>query len=76
VQPFCNHFDPDRAAYTRCALGGGGSTQRADEPQERRFLTREEVLARAKPLPPFDEMVMEDLTEQESAGFLQAINEE
>lgn len=52
------------------------STQRAEEPQERRFPTRDEVLARAKPLPPFDEMVMEDLTEQESAGFWQAINEE
>jgi hypothetical protein len=37
--------------------------------------TREEVLARAKPLPPREEMLIEDLTEEESEAFWQAINE-
>ena len=51
------------------------STQPADESQERRLPTREEVLARAKPLPPRQEMLIEDLTEEESEAFWQAINE-
>jgi hypothetical protein len=36
---------------------------------------REEILRRAKPLPPYEEMVIEDLTEEEAAEFWAAINE-
>lgn len=33
----------------------------------------EQVLADAKPFPPFDEMVIDDLTEDEADDFLDAI---
>lgn len=35
--------------------------------------TREEILAAAKPLPPPEEMLIEDLTEDEDRRFLDAI---
>lgn len=35
--------------------------------------TREEILAAAKPLPPLEEMVIEDLTDEEDRRFLDAI---
>jgi hypothetical protein len=35
----------------------------------------EELLRRARPLPPHDEMVIEDLTEEEGAAFLAALEE-
>lgn len=35
--------------------------------------TREEILAAAKPLPPAEDMVIEDLTEDEDRRFLDAI---
>jgi hypothetical protein len=35
----------------------------------------EELLGRARPLPPFDEMVMEDLSEAEGAAFVAAVDE-
>lgn len=35
--------------------------------------TREEILAAAKPLPPPEDMLIEDLTEDESRRFLEAI---
>lgn len=34
----------------------------------------EELLRRARPLPPHDEMVIEDLTEEEAAAFFAAVN--
>jgi hypothetical protein len=34
----------------------------------------EELLRRARPLPPYDEMVIEDLSEEEGAAFLAAID--
>jgi hypothetical protein len=33
----------------------------------------EELLRRARPLPPHDEMVIEDLTEEEGVAFLEAV---
>jgi len=50
------------------------STQSADEPQERRLPTREEVLARARPLP-YEDMIIEGLTDEEEEAFLRAIAE-
>lgn len=35
--------------------------------------TREEILAAAKPLPPAEDMLIEDLTEDEDRQFLDAI---
>jgi hypothetical protein len=49
------------------------STQRADEPKNGRLPTREEVLARARPLPPYEEMIIEGLTDEEEEAFLRAI---
>lgn len=40
---------------------------------EDRELPVEELLRRARPLPPHDEMVIEDLTEEEGAAFLAAL---
>ncbi len=37
-------------------------------------LSVEELLRRARPLPPHDEMVIEDLTEEEGAAFLAAVD--
>jgi predicted nucleotidyltransferase len=38
-------------------------------------LPKEEILRRAKPLPPRGQMVIEDLTDEEAAEFWAAINE-
>jgi hypothetical protein len=35
--------------------------------------SREEVLAAARPLPPHEEMIIEDLTDEEESIFLEAI---
>lgn len=35
--------------------------------------SREQVLADAKPFPPFDEMVIEDLTDEEADSFMETI---
>lgn len=49
------------------------STQRSDEDNRPRLPTREEVLARGKPFPVYEDMVIEDLTDEEEAAFLAAI---
>ncbi len=51
------------------------STQRAEDQTNRGLPTREEVLARGRPFPPYEEMVIEDLTDEEEAAFLSAIAE-
>lgn len=51
------------------------STQRADDQNSRRLPTRDEVLARGKPIPPYEEMVIEGLTDEEEEAFLKAIAE-
>lgn len=55
--------------------GGAVSTQRADDQNSRRLPTRDEVLARGKPIPPYEEMVIEGLTDEEEEAFLKAIAE-
>jgi hypothetical protein len=49
------------------------STHGPNNPQEHLELSVEELLRRARPLRPHDEMVIEDLTEEEGAAFLAAV---
>jgi hypothetical protein len=44
-------------------------------PEAPRALTREEYLARGRPLPALEEMVIEDLTDEEAEAFWAAIND-
>jgi hypothetical protein len=51
------------------------ATHRADNTKEAHLeLPVEELLRRARPLPPHDEMVIEDIDEEEGAGFLAAVD--
>jgi hypothetical protein len=43
------------------------------EPGTQQGSSREEVLAAARPLPPHDEMLIEDLTDEEERIFVEAI---
>lgn len=45
------------------------------EPGRSLELSVEELLRRARPLPPHEEMVIEGLTEEEGAAFLAALEE-
>ena len=50
------------------------SVDRAENSKEQHLeLPVEELLRRARPLPPHDEMVIEDLTEDEGEAFLAAV---
>jgi hypothetical protein len=50
------------------------ATRRADNSEEQQLeLPVEELLRRARPLPPHDEMVIETVDEEEGAAFLAAI---
>jgi hypothetical protein len=40
-----------------------------------RELSREEVLRRGRPFPPYEEMVIAELTDEESEAFWAAIND-
>lgn len=51
------------------------SSQPTDDSGERRLPTREEILSRAKPFPPYAEMVIDGLTDEEEEAFLKAIAE-
>jgi hypothetical protein len=51
------------------------STQRTDDQNNRRLPTREELLARGKPFPPYEEMVIDGLTDEQEDAFLKAIAE-
>ena len=51
------------------------STQRANGKKRDRLPTRDELLARARPFPPYEEMVIEGLTDEEEEAFLKAIAE-
>ena len=51
------------------------STDRANTGEVQHLeLSVDELLRRARPLPPHDEMVIEDLSEAEGAAFLAAID--
>jgi hypothetical protein len=50
------------------------STHASDHSEARDLeLPVEELLRRARPLPPHDQMVIEDLTEDEGVAFLEAV---
>ena len=49
------------------------STHAPDNRDEHLELPVEELLRRARPLPPHDEMVIEGLTKEEGAAFLAAV---
>lgn len=50
------------------------STHRANIPEEQHFeLPVEDLLRRARPLPPHDEMVIEDLGAEEGEAFVLAV---
>jgi hypothetical protein len=49
------------------------SSHAPDNREEHVELPVEELLRRARPLPPHDEMVIEDLSEEEGAAFLAAV---
>lgn len=49
------------------------STQRAHDQDNRPLPTREEILARGRPFPPYEEMIIEGLSEEEEDRFLEAI---
>jgi hypothetical protein len=52
------------------------SVQPADDrPGASLEVSREEVLRRGRPLPPLEEMVIEDLTDEEAEAFWVAIND-
>lgn len=51
------------------------STHAADIPEEPSLeIPVEEALRRARPLPPYPEMVIEDLGEEEGQAFFEAVN--
>lgn len=59
------------ASYTSKTV----STHPANNSEEKHLeLPVEELLRRARPLPPHDEMVIEDLTEEDGAAFLAAVD--
>jgi len=61
----------DRRAYTEDIM----STDRADIPDEPSIeIPVEEALRRARPLPPYPETVIEDLSEEEAEAFFDAVN--
>jgi hypothetical protein len=49
------------------------SAHPADTSEPHRELPVEEFMRRARPLPPHDEMVINDLSEDEGAAFLAAV---
>ena len=49
------------------------STHAPDNREEHLELPVDELLRRARPLPPHDEMVIEGLSEEEGAAFLAAV---
>jgi hypothetical protein len=52
------------------------STQAPDNRDEHLELSVEELLRRARPLPPHDEMVIDELSEEEGTAFLAAVESE
>lgn len=64
---------PIQVTGGRLHLARNMSTRRADNSQDQHLeLPVEELLRRARPLPPYDEMVIEDLSAEEGAAFLAA----
>jgi hypothetical protein len=62
------------SAYSQPQCRGGAvSTPREHDENSRRPPTRDEILARGRPFPAYEEMVIDGLTDQEEDLFLQAI---
>jgi hypothetical protein len=49
------------------------STHPADNSEQHHELSVEELMRRARPLPPYKEMVIDGLTEDDGAAFLAAV---
>jgi hypothetical protein len=49
------------------------ATEPVDDTELPRELPVEDLLRRARPLPPVEEMVIDDLSEEEGAAFLAAV---
>lgn len=49
------------------------STHPADTSEPHRELPVEELLRRARPLPPHEDMIIDDISEDEGAAFLAAV---
>jgi len=49
------------------------STHAADTSEPNRELPVEELMRRARPLPPHEDMVIDDISEDEGAAFLAAV---
>lgn len=71
---------PDSAVRRKASPGTLGSEMSVDPkptgPPKRTpegNVTREEYLSRGRPLPPMEEMVIEDLTPEEAKAFLEAL---
>lgn len=59
------------ATYTQTTV----ATHRADNTKDQHLeLPAEELLRRARPLPPHEDMVIEDIDEEEGAAFLAAVD--
>lgn len=59
------------SAYTQVTV----STYRAEHPEDQHLeLPVEELLRRARPLPPHGDMMIEDLTHEEGLAFLVAVD--
>jgi hypothetical protein len=72
------------ADFYRISTGGSGVRRRTlvsvtvqpagSRPEAPRALTREEYLARGKPLPPLEDTVIEDLSDEEAEAFWECIS--
>lgn len=51
------------------------STQRAGEEDRSRLPSRDEVLAQGRPFPPYPDLVIEELTDEQEEEFLAVITE-
>jgi hypothetical protein len=58
-------WDPDTGTSTQLDSAGQGPSR----------LTVDELLRRARPLPPHEEMVIEGITQEEGAAFLAALDD-
>lgn len=66
---------PSASVDGRRTLRSTVSTLPRDNHEEQHLeLPVEELLRRARPLPPHEEMVIDDLTEQEAAAFFAVVN--
>jgi hypothetical protein len=68
MQPSRNHILTRKPSYAWVVW-----THPAGRSEQHHELPVEELMRRARPLPPYEEMVIDDLTEDEGAAFLAAV---